>query len=575
MIVLVESHPYQPDALSGIIDPRYLMSTPKGGVQLNYVGYLVESGNGSESVNSIIILPKVFRDASGKVFGHYIPEDLLTLHNEPDADTPRPTVRERLQAEGKLDFLFRFSVWLYRAIRQFRQRHKDSVLPELASLTEVSGTGKADLSELEVVLALVRFHRDNNSLLTHIKRVNTAQRHSVSWGRTVARQQPILQNGRPVYMQPLVKQKHINYDEELIILYLSTLADLRQQYGFRLELNPLYTLLSKRDMEGFRERAVRRLKEIRGKYFSDTLVRVWQLLMLYYSRQEQMRTQKSFREVLLVRDFNIVFEDMIDYLLSDPDASIPQRLKEQRDGKIVDHIYAYHDLIQPEHDTIYHIGDSKYYRAENELGDISIFKQYTYARNVIQQNVDLLNEGTLPVPLRYREELTEGYNPTPNFFISALVNESLDFSQADLKFRKDYDQNRHFKGRLFDRDTLMLQAYNVNFLFVLNAYVAGNATQRNTFRQSTRQLFRDRLVDYLTNHYEFWRVTPTTEPLEDFVNRHFRALIGRMYRPSDFTNAILVAYPINDPIDLPALFGESVQVAYYALRKAQTMLIGK
>ncbi len=282
MIVLVESHPYQPDALSGIIDPRYLMPAPRGCVQLDYVGYLVEAGSGSGPVHSIIILPKVFRDALGKVFGHYTPEDLLTLHDEPNADTPRPTVRERLQAEGKLDFLFRFSVWLYRSIRQFHQRHRASILPEMASLTEVSGTGKADLSELEVVLALVRFHRDNNSLLTHIKRVNTAQRHSVSWSRTVAKQQPIIQNGRPVYVQPLVKQKHINYDEELIVLYLSTLADLRQQYGFRLDLNPLYPLLSPRDMERFRERAVLRLKEIRGKYFSDTLVRVWQLLRVQF-----------------------------------------------------------------------------------------------------------------------------------------------------------------------------------------------------------------------------------------------------------------------------------------------------
>ncbi len=292
--------------------------------------------------------------------------------------------------------------------------------------------------------------------------------------------------------------------------------------------------------------------------------------MLYYSRQEQMRTQKSFREVLLVRDFNIVFEDMIDYLLSDPDASIPQHLKDQRDGKIVDHIYAYHDLIQPEHDTIYHIGDSKYYRAENELGDTSVFKQYTYARNVIQQNINqLLTDGRLSNKLRYRDELTEGYNPTPNFFISALVSETLDFSQNELKPRpgKSYARNRHFEGRLFDRDTLILQAYNINFLFVLNAYVAGNATQRNMFRHSTRQLFRDRLVEYLTGQYEFWRVTPATESLEDFVNHHFKTLIGCMYRPSGFANAILIAYPKNEPMDLPALFGESAHVAYYALRK--------
>lgn len=555
MIALVESHPYQLADLAGLIDPRYLSPAPAGRVQLNYVGYVSEKGQ----PHSIVVLPKVFRDQHGRVFGQYTPEDLLRI-NQPDRAESKQLLRE-----GKGEFLFRFSVWLYRAIRQFRQRHTNSTLPEQASLLDVSGAGTTELSELEVIQALVRFHRDNSNLLTHIKRTSTAQRHTVSWSRTVARQQPLLQNGRPVYVSPVVKQKHVDYDEELIVLYLSTLADLQRQYGFRLELNPLYTLLTEREMARFRTRAVRRLKEIRGHYFSDRLLRVWQLLMLYYGRQEQMRSQRAFREVLLVRDFNIVFEDMIDFLLSAPQEQIPNRLKEQRDGKLVDHIYAYHDLIRPDDDQIYHIGDSKYYRAENEMSDASVFKQYTYARNVIQYNIDLLNKKRLPQPLRYRDELTEGYNPTPNFFISALVNESLDFGRADLHHRQSYDQNRHFDGRLFDRDTLILQAYNINFLYVLNAYVAGNATDRDAFRQTTRQIFRQRLVDYLNDHYSFWRVTPITETVDAFVQRHFWLLRGKMYRPSDFSDAILVAMSKTDLADILTLFNGSAQVEIYPL----------
>ena len=552
MIALVESHPYQPADLDGLIDPRYLSPAPGGRVQLNYVGYLSESGH----PHSSIILPKVFRDQRGYVFGHISPEELLRLNQSEN---------NSLLREGKGDFLFRFSVWLYRAIRQFRQRHQESLLPELAGLLDVSGAGSTGLSELEVIHALVRFHRENSSLLTYIKRTSAVQRHTVSWSRTVARQLPVLQDGRPVYATPVGKQRHVNYDEELIVLYLSTLAALQREYGFRLELNPLYTLLTEQEMTRFRARAVRRLKEIRGHYFSDRLLRVWQLLMLYYGRQDLMRTQRSFREVLLVRDFNIVFEDMIDYLLADPLEQIPGRLKEQRDGKIVDHIYPYGDLIRPDEDQIYHIGDSKYYRAENDMGDASVFKQYTYARNVIQYNIDLLNKGTLPHPLRYRDELTEGYNPTPNFFISALVNESLDFSQADLHHRRSYDQNRHFDGRLFDRDTLILQAYNINFLYVLNAYVASSAADRETFRHNTRQTFRQRLIDHLNERYTFWRVTPTIEPLETFIKRHFWTLRGKMYRPSGFTNAVLVANPRTEAINLPALLGTSVEIETYPL----------
>lgn len=555
MIALLESHPYQPADLDGLIDPRYLSPAPGGRVQLNYVGYLSESGY----LHSIVILPKVFRDRNGDVFGQIKPEELLQI-SQPDAVENRQLLRKE-----KGEFLFRFSVWLYRAIRQFRQRHQDSALPELASLLDVSGAGSTELSELEVIHALVRFHRENSSLLTHIKRTSTAQRHTVSWNRTVARQLPLLQDGRPVYAKPVGKQRHVDYDEELIVLYLSTLASLQDNYGFRLEINPMYTLLTEREMVRFRARAVRRLKEIRGHYFSDRLLRVWQLLMLYYGREEHMHSQRSFREVLLVRDFNIVFEDMIDYLLSDPQEQVPSRLKEQRDGKIVDHIYTYRDLIQPDEDQIYHIGDSKYYRAENEMGDASVFKQYTYARNVIQYNIDLLNKGTLPRPLRYRDELTEGYNPTPNFFISALVNDTLDFSQANLIHRRNYDQNCHFDGRLFDRDTLILQAYNINFLYVLNAYVASNAIDRQAFQQNTRQTFRQRLIDHLNQQYTFWQVTPLAEPLDTFVQRHFWILRGRMYRPSGYTNAILVANPKTEAMDLSVLFGTSAEIETYPL----------
>jgi hypothetical protein len=511
----------------------------------------------------VLLLPKVFVNKEGKVFGDFCPSKLID---------PASNEWERLKNQpDKANFLFQFSVWLYRAIRHFRQRHPESVLPERTNLLDVSDAGKSNLSELEIVQALVRFHRDNNSLLTHIKRVKSAQRHTVSWSRTVARQLPILQNGRPVYVQPLVKQKHINYDEELIVLYLSTLADLQEHYGFRLELNPLYTRLSKPEMARFRQRATRRLKEIRGKYFTDKLLNVWKLLYGYYDKQESMRTKRTFREVLVTRDFNVVFEDMIDYLLVNPQETTPGKLKEQRDGKRVDHIYPYRDLIRPETDQIYHIGDSKYYGAGSTIGPESVFKQFTYARNVIQQNIDLLNTSQLGRPLHYRDDLTEGYNPTPNFFISAFVGESLDFSTANLTSRKDtdYDQNQHFPGRLFDRDTLLLQAYDINFLYVLNGYVAGRASDRETFRTSTRQRFRNELVDYLNSHYMFYRVTPTEELLDAFITRHFRVLTGRMYRPSDFMNAILVADPVSNTLNLSNLFGKSAIIEDYFLQPDQ------
>lgn len=58
-----------------------------------------------------------------------------------------------------------------------------------------------------------------------------------------------------------------------------------------------------------------------------------------------------------------------------------------------------------------YIGDSKYYKMGNELGKESVFKQYTYARNVIQWNLDIFNSGRTPLSgIKLRDEETEGYN---------------------------------------------------------------------------------------------------------------------------------------------------------------------
>lgn len=78
---------------------------------------------------------------------------------------------------------------------------------------------------------------------------------------------------------------------------------------------------------------------------------------------------------------------MTDRLISDEKASLPDGLREQRDGKIIDHIYR--DEAPFGKGQIYYIGDSKYYLDGNEIAGESVYKQYTYARNVIQECITL------------------------------------------------------------------------------------------------------------------------------------------------------------------------------------------
>ena len=138
----------------------------------------------------------------------------------------------------------------------------------------------------------------------------------------------------------------------------------------------------------------RRLKEIKYKYFSDKSLRIWNLCYAYFVRSHEIAINKSRQDCLMAKDFDIVFETMTDELIGE--RNLPRELIEQKDGKIVDHLFLGRGLIESTDGNApntYYIGDSKYYKRQDpeyvHLGKTSIYKQYTYAKNIVQWNVDL------------------------------------------------------------------------------------------------------------------------------------------------------------------------------------------
>ena len=274
-------------------------------------------------------------------------------------------------------------------------------------------------------------------------------------------------------------------------------------------------------------KGTRRLRGMRGKYFTDELVQLWHLLYAFYERAEEVAQKKLQSERLLVRNFNIVFEDMIDCLIGE--SSLSKGLKEQKDGKIVDHIYRDKSLV--DQGDIYFIGDSKYYKEGNSIGENSRYKQFTYAKNVIQYHIDLFNIRKDDDALRYRDELTEGYNPTPNFFIRGVVDaKKLSYHDSQLKQDKEGRYfNYHFENRLFDRDTLLVLTYDINFLYVLSAYVQSRGYSTSVDRFLRKEFRRDILEAY-QKEYDFYEIVPQDLSNEEFVERNFRKLIGKIYQ---------------------------------------------
>ncbi len=527
MIVLFEEYHYKTGDLSKVLTERYHF--PINGIysKINFVGYYFNPQINDGEGDTVIIFPKVFINENNLAFDEFAPEFLIN---------PTFETKNRLVATGKDKLIFEISTWLYRSIQQFNKRHFYNSISESQFINQIiTNLDENSSTELDIILSLLRFHKENQDLFTFIAKTAHSQQNKINWNKTINKKQPIIQSNQPIYIDLATTRKKTNDDEELLILFYSTLNYIREKYAFDFQIPQNYNLIKGHQFEAVLRKGCRLLKGIKYKYFSDKMICLYNLLFTYFDRSERTQSKKQIEEILLIKDFNIVFEDMIDDLIGD--SSLFSELKNHADGKQVDHIYKYKSLLIE--DDIYFVGDSKYYKPQNSVGKYSQAKQFTYAKNVIQYNIDLFNSGILNERIRYRENETEGYNITPNFFISAFVNKDFDFSKSHLKETGKPIMQFHFANRLFDRDTLFVQSYNINFLFVLSAYLSRNSTLKNNFKKDTHKVFREKLVAYINEKYEFYKVIPREE---NFIDKHFKLLSGKIYKPSQFKNELILAF---------------------------------
>ncbi len=506
-----------------------------GEISVGYVGYYYNP----QLKDCVFILPKVLVNEENKVFSRLDPHDIIDLDNC------------KLLTSEERSFIYEFAVWIYRAIEVFNKSNPNSGIVLHRKIAEM-GKGKRVLSNtfLDILLSLLRFNKEHYSFFTTILRNLHSGYNKINWTRTISRSTAWVQNDVPVYLNPVNKKRQINTDEELIIIYFSILNHISETYGFPVDITLGFELIKGRKFEHYlKGYGKRRLKQIKYRYFSDIQLRLWELCYAFFDKAHQIHIVAEQREYLLVKSFNIVFEAIIDELIGDKD--VPRGLKDQADGKRVDHIYSYRNLTNNEGDKpIYYIGDSKYYKLGNKVSAESVYKQFTYARNVIQWNLNLfLDESKENIELqkrhpKYRDEQTEGYNIIPNFFISAKMDEKL--SYADNVSTTNRENNtflsRHFENRLFDRDTLLVYHYDVNFLYVISLYARENKYQKAQWKEKVRKLFREKIQAALEEKYKFYAMTPKLGlNHEKYLRENFQELLGKVYRPFDDTNYLSLA----------------------------------
>lgn len=551
MKLLIEEYQYNAKDVVDVLEGLFTLQDVDNKISVSYVGYYY---NPSEKVRDcVFVLPKVLIDEHGLVFGKYDPAKLIHL----DRDEVKLEPHEK-------KFLYEFAVWIHRAIVVYNTANENNGIVLRREIeSDGNGAKKKSNTLLDVILALIRFNKENRSFFTFILKNIHSGFNKINWGKTISSTAAVVQGEEPIYLNPVNKKRQVNFDEELIVIFFSILNYVAERFGFRTEIPFGFNLITgnqfERYINGF---GTRRLRQIKYKYYSDIAVRLWDLCYAFFDKTYQIKMSTSQSEYLLVKSFHIVFEAIIDELIGDKD--VPKGLQEQEDGKLVDHFYTYKGLIsnREEENDVYYIGDSKYYKIGSDPKGEAVYKQYTYARNVIQWNLNLfLDEDSRSKEkdrfreILLRDEVTEGYNVIPNFFISAFIDKNtLSYDDDTKEHDTQPPVSRHFTNRLYDRDTLILSHYDVNFLYVLSLYARNNAGAKEAYKSSVREKFRKSIQKILNDHFTFYAMEahPDVDSVE-YIREHFKDVVGKVFNPYQNENIYSLALDMSDPESQPLL----------------------
>ncbi|WP_227428904.1 hypothetical protein [Psychrobacter sp. I-STPA6b] len=545
MKILIEGETYPIDILEEIFDDARFYSQNSYEATITTVGYYHSLSNNQ----LVYMLPKVFMSSTDKE---------LTIFGINKNELLHIDVTDTFKHDSKYQWIRQLIIYFYNSLREFQKRNNESILLHKSNHYLLqSNISSQEYTYLDLLLTFINFYKKNKNLILyrHIQSSSKSAKKT-SWSKTISKKLPLINNmGQPIYNQFINKNKLIDKQEELLVYFFSILQYLNKEHSLNISIDKSYKVIQGSAFESLKLNGLNKLKKIKYRYFSDVYRSMYRLCELYFSKSDWGSKYKNSKEFITIDNYNIVFEDMIDKLFSknsiesdfeNTEGLSLKDLKNHPDGKIIDHIYSDKSLI--DNSNIFYIGDSKYYKPYGKAGKSSQFKQFTYAKNVIQFNIDILNQkNKLPNNLRYRDDITEGYNITPNFFIYGYIDDYHNFDDALLEPKSDVPiSSSHFSDRLFDRDTLFIHEYKINFLFVLKSYTSKNEHDIQAFRDATKRLFREKFINFFNSPDQsgFFIIKKDFETVDELikhVNCNFRKLNGKCI---SIDNSLLIAKPL-------------------------------
>lgn len=86
---------------------------------------------------------------------------------------------------------------------------------------------------------------------------------------------------------------------------------------------------------------------------------------------------------------------------------------------------------------------------------------------------------------------------------------------------------------------------------MLSAYLSRNSTLKNNFKKDTHRVFREKLIIFINEKYQFYRVKPKEDT---FLEKYFKLLNGKVYKTSQVRGEFLLALEKTD--DIKTLVGK-------------------
>lgn len=519
MIILFESYKYEIKFLQDVFGKQLLeedklvkemlVKEQNSECKILHVGYFYINNQ------HIFILPKIFVQNNEKVCFSELNYEYISLkYNDLD--------KELKNTIHKLTLTF------YRSLSKFKEENINSNILQEVSIPCLKNLfkGRSAFNLLDVFIAIKDFNKKYKNLFLSKTISDSQYGNRVNWNKTISKNYPFIINNQPIYPTVIAKRKAVDFEEPLLCLFYSVINYFNSSLDSKIQINPKFNILKGKHFSSLLNgKGTKLLKKLKSNYFSDIYTKLWELLYLFFEISAKGNTGKNY-QCLISKNYEIVIESMVDNLINDDQY---KNIKHQQ-GRRIDHLYKDQDLFN--NSQIFYIVDSKYYKTSEEVKSDPLYKQFIYARNI--QNYEMMNS-TNDNNIKLYDPITEGFNIIPNLFISPVINSNnfecfSNFTDTTFYTEKKVEEcQTYFRESLFDRDTLFVQHYYIDYFFLLHSYIK-KKNFSSQYVLNIKNKIKKTFISIITDRFELYKLSFQTEKeLKDFVKTYFFSLHGKIY----------------------------------------------